>query len=292
MKVMRALLLLFGLCISSAWAGLAPDSIGGQLFHQGVAINRVITDATILFGADGRYNVLREEVGNVLQPEVLFVRSVPKDGTYVYLKTGDASATITLNEPSGTLVLYPQILGGGLSANGEELVVTLSFLAATTGSGAFGGFAGHGSFSLSSASAIDSPPIANVSLRGSVAPGKTLIAGLVVSAPRVMLIRVIGPGLAQFSVGGVWANPGFLVYNADRPITGGIPGYGGWTVDPTLVPAWQKIFASAGAFPLAADSKDAVALVSLRPGPYTIVCTAAAGDAGGEALIEAYALPW
>ncbi len=44
-------------------------------------------------------------------------------------------------------------------------------------------------------------------------------------------------------------------------------------------------------FPLITCSKDVVDAVRLNPSAYTIVCVTAAGDAGGEALIEVYFLP-
>jgi len=40
-----------------------------------------------------------------------------------------------------------------------------------------------------------------------------------------------------------------------------------------------------------AGSKDAADVVRLAPGIYTVVASAGAGDAGGEALIEVYTLP-
>jgi hypothetical protein len=53
----------------------------------------------------------------------------------------------------------------------------------------------------------------------------------------------------------------------------------------------RKIFSYLGAFQLVSGSKDAVEVVRLAPGPYTLISAIASNDSGGEALIEIYILP-
>jgi hypothetical protein len=60
---------------------------------------------------------------------------------------------------------------------------------------------------------------------------------------------------------------------------------------PTGPGGLEKIFTYIGAFPLIAGSKDAVDVVRLTPGAYTVVCNLPAGAQGGEVLVEVYFLP-
>jgi hypothetical protein len=125
-----------------------------------------------------------------------------------------------------------------------------------------------------------------------------LIAGFVipgsgggVAVARDVLIRVVGPGLRQFGVTNPWAAPAFRVINSAFANPAGRAQSGDWAQTADTVAGYQRMFAVAGAFPLAADAKDAATVLRLDPGAYTVVCDLASGDPGGEALIEVYFLP-
>jgi hypothetical protein len=291
---MRAVLLFLALA-GARLLGAAPDSIAGMVYREagGIGGLRDKWELSISFGADGRYRFIKYAAGSTLMVNnSILLLNPPADGTYTYDRTSATAAAITLNEPGGTLFSPPP----GSAAKATSVVLHLNFLTAATGS------SDYGSFALVDAAANQSAPAVNVSLRGAVAPGRSLIAGFVIPGSgfamkdsRDLLIRVVGPTLQQFGVASAWATPDFQIYNGAQLAPIGAyngnrsqPGFTVPLIDPI---ALGKIFTTAGAFPFPAGSKDAVSVVRLPPGAYTVVASPAAGDPGGEALIEVYFLP-
>jgi hypothetical protein len=298
---MKVIVLLVVLC-SAGFAATAPDSIANKVFRQSIIITSVrsSSEKTIVFGPDGRCTYLKSGFGGALiltAPYKIFLGAPRADGTYTYARTGDATATINLN-----------------LADGSKETLSLTFMSAS------GGSDGSMAFWFSDLALAQSSPANNISMRGHVSPGHPLIVGFVVpgdssaSAPNVfmppdgvqqreVLIRVVGPSLGAFGVTDTWADPDFQLFRGATPAAVAAVHYANWCVPPNTNPATQpdaateaafrKIFNSplVGAFPLISGSRDAADVVRLNPGAYTIVCTAAAGDPGGEALVEAYFLP-
>lgn len=133
-------------------------------------------------------------------------------------------------------------------------------------------------FSLLGATA---PSLVNLSSRSTVGTGADLmIAGFVVGgdAPKDVLIRAVGPGLADMGVSGVLSLPHVQVFDAQGE---SIQAHSRW--NSALVPS----FAQVGAFPLAAGSNDAALRVQLPPGSYTAQVSGLSGGAG-VALVEIY----
>jgi hypothetical protein len=127
----------------------------------------------------------------------------------------------------------------------------------------------------------------NLSLRAPTAPGDgVLIAGVVVGPGESarLLIRAIGPGLAQFGVEGAVKFPEISVYQGKRLIASG----GAWS-ESGLVHDINVASGSAGAFPLAMQSADSAITVALDPGAYTIQVGDREGGRG-EVLTEVYVL--
>lgn len=128
----------------------------------------------------------------------------------------------------------------------------------------------------------------NLSIRSEVGLGeKRLIAGFVVqgSAPARLLIRAVGPGLAQFGVTGVLTHPTMAIYrNQDRLLTNTGWSTAGVTYD--LIGAAKTV----AAFPLQIGSADSAVAVTLEPGSYTVQVSGL-GETTGEALAEIYVLP-
>ncbi|MGH8017593.1 MAG: hypothetical protein ACREIA_04775 [Opitutaceae bacterium] len=152
----------------------------------------------------------------------------------------------------------------------------------------------------------------NVSTRGFVSPGRPMIVGFVVPEPadplvpsrREVLIRAVGPSLIPLGVENAWADPDFQVVSLGSAPSSAPNLYGDWTTlrylngtslttepNPGGQAAFEKLFSEVGAFPLVAGSKDAVDVQRLAPGAYTVIAAAAAGDAGGDVLVEVYFLP-
>jgi hypothetical protein len=131
----------------------------------------------------------------------------------------------------------------------------------------------------------------NLSTRGVVGTGNNvMIAGLVVhgSTPKTILIRCVGPGLVPFglSPGEVLADP---VVTVETPAGAVLLTNDNWG-DASNASILPQVFQTVGAFDLPAGSADAVALVTLAPGIYTVV---ASGNNGGTgvALLETYEVP-
>ncbi len=129
--------------------------------------------------------------------------------------------------------------------------------------------------------------LVNVSARTVVGTGAdVLIAGFVVHGEgrRRLLIRGVGPRLADFDVPGVLADPRIEVFNAADVR---VAQNNDWTADAAEAVALQRAFEQSYAFALRTGSKDAALLVELEPGSYTAKLSGADGGTG-EALIEVY----
>ena len=126
----------------------------------------------------------------------------------------------------------------------------------------------------------------NVSTSGYVGSGdQALVPGFFVggTAPKQLLIRAVGPGLAQFGVTGVLANPQLSIVPLGRElVVAANDNWGGTT-------ALQNAFTQAGAFAIPPASADAAVLVRLPPGGYTVVVSGVSGTTG-TALVEIYDL--
>ena len=128
--------------------------------------------------------------------------------------------------------------------------------------------------------------LTNVSARMNVAPGEgTLIAGFIIAGtvPKTVLIRGIGPTLSQFAVGGVLADPQISAYSGSTLLDSN----DNWETGTSTAAQIISASAQVGAFALPAGSKDAVLLMTLQPGTYTVVVTGVA-NTSGVALVEVY----
>ena len=128
--------------------------------------------------------------------------------------------------------------------------------------------------------------LVNVSTLGFVGTGQqALVPGFVIggNAPKLLLIRAVGPGLAQFGVGSLLADPQLAVAPLGSDLT--VATNDNWGNAAELTAA----FTQAGAFALPAGSKDAVVVVRLPPGGYTVVVSGVANTTG-TALVEIYDL--
>ncbi len=127
--------------------------------------------------------------------------------------------------------------------------------------------------------------LVNVSTRTQVGSGADLlILGLTITGdgPKTVLIRAIGPTLADFGVSGVLADPQMEIYSgATRMLAND-----NWDGSPAMIAAFQ----SYGAFALLPGTRDAALVASLPPGGYTVQIRGA-GNATGVALAEVYELP-
>jgi DNA-binding beta-propeller fold protein YncE len=126
----------------------------------------------------------------------------------------------------------------------------------------------------------------NISTRASAGSSEnTLIAGFVVpagSAKRV-LIRGIGPGLGQFGVGGLLAQPTLTLLSGSNTVAQNT----NWSTSADAATI-TSTSVQVGGFPLV--NGDSALIATLAPGNYTAQVVGA-GGATGVALIEVYELP-
>lgn len=157
-------------------------------------------------------------------------------------------------------------------------------------------------------------PIENVSARGTVGAGGSTTLGFVIAGtmPRRVLVRAIGPGLANFGVPGTLSNPMVRLYRGNQLLTmnddwgtmatlsaaaatpgsttvtgttsGGVftgtIGTGTGTPFSTQLATVQN-FSGTGAFALQSGSRDAAFTATLPPGPYTVVVSASTASTTG-----------
>jgi hypothetical protein len=137
----------------------------------------------------------------------------------------------------------------------------------------------------SSASALTVPfsRLASLSVRAPAGSGdQTLILGFFIdgAGSKQVLIRGIGPTLAQYGVGGLLADPQLKLFNLSGTQVAQNDDWNGSA-------ALANAFDSVRAFALPAASKDAALLVSLPLGGYSAQVSGA-NNSTGVALIEAY----
>ncbi len=126
----------------------------------------------------------------------------------------------------------------------------------------------------------------NLSSRATVGPGgAALIAGLVVASPQPkrVLVRAVGPGLAQFGVTDALARPVVTLFRGGTALSSNT----GWTTRADVAITASNTF-EIGAFQL--SPADSGFVTHLAAGAYTAVVTSADG-ATGTALVEIYELP-
>jgi uncharacterized delta-60 repeat protein len=101
--------------------------------------------------------------------------------------------------------------------------------------------------------------------------------------PKRILLRVLGPTLANFGLSGVIADPVLAVSTAGGSVVAANDNWGDGNGASTL----PTIFAQVGATALAAGSRDAALYLTLPPGSYTAQITGVGGGTG-RALLEVY----
>jgi hypothetical protein len=219
--------------------------------------------------------------------------------------TYDASA-------SGTYTLIPSAddpnrVDVSVSMAGPGIIIgyyfSLEFTGPTSGNLNFSGqqqagplFLGFGTFSLLAHSQNNF--LVNVSNRVTLRPSDTAIAGFVVqgSGSRLVLVRTVGPSLAEFGVSPVSMNPQLNVFQgtgttkigAGATLASGTSALGGYDAQ-----ALGWVFSMAGAFPLQSGANDSVYFSVLSPGVYTAQASdPTTPSSGGSALTEVYILPY
>lgn len=250
----------------SAITQLAPTSVANAVYSSSTSASSTLSTSTIFLNADGTW----ESLWSFSRVSALPGRYFATDATgkYSYAVTGPASADLTFYSDTGMKV--------------EKL----KFNTNTTGSIETLLSVGT-SFTLWPANPHQS--LIATSVRVRIAGGSIAIAGVAIagSEPRFAMVRAVGPGLAKFGVSDVLPDPALAVFDsAGRKVGSGE----GWTLSSLPQESLRRLMRIVGMYPLADDSKDAVLLCSLPPGPTTIQCSSVS-NASGEVVIECYLLP-
>ena len=133
----------------------------------------------------------------------------------------------------------------------------------------------------------DGARLVNVSSRGPAAAGSgALISGFVLDggAGARVLLRGVGPAMAQFGAANTVADPSISLYDSAGQLLGGNDN---WV---SSLPDLAAAALRSGAFALPAGSKDAAVLATLPAGVYTIQVGANSASSG-TALLEIYEVP-
>jgi hypothetical protein len=207
------------------------------------------------------------------------------DSEVVVVSAPNGEVTVYLDDGSSTDVGFGNFDSAGnftvLTAGGRtvtgELESSSGFLT--------GRVSGMGSFTgaVSSAASVSDGFLRNLSTRGNVGSGENvLIVGFVVNGrnTKQVLIRAVGPTLADNGVTGAIADPTLSVFNSAGTI---VATNDNWSNDPAVLTASNTV----GAFPLPAASLDAALVSTLAPGAYTAQVTGI-GGATGVGLVEIY----
>ncbi|GAB5559183.1 MAG: hypothetical protein SynsKO_08300 [Synoicihabitans sp.] len=124
----------------------------------------------------------------------------------------------------------------------------------------------------------------NLSSRGWVGSGDDVfVAGFVISdgGSKQVLIRAIGPTLADYGLTGVLTDPELKLFDADNNL---IATNDNWTSEAGAT------FDTVGAFELGSGSRDAAMVLTLNPGLYSVHASGVGVGQNGEGLLEIYDL--
>ncbi len=170
----------------------------------------------------------------------------------------------------------------------SAMLVTLEPGVYTTHLSGVGGSAGIGLVEVFDASdeSIETR-LVNISTRVYSASGdRVAIGGFVITGqdPKRVLIRALGPELANRGISGYMPNPEITVYDSSEPVAKNDD----WGDE--FVFQMMDAFEQAGASPLELESKDAAMIRELQPGLYTVIASDFDGEEG-IALIEVFELP-
>lgn len=213
------------------------------------------------------------------------------------------ASTFALTPAAGTKIAYttdgsdPRLSGGAISplatltSNPVSLTTAQSFTARSYNIAMLKSYPGSPWSSpiteISSTTGLTGQ-IADVSCRTLVGTGANiLIAGFVITGPagvpKEVLIRGVGPGIAQFGVTGVLAQPVLSVWDKNGNMISSNTGWGNNANAAVLA----AITPAVGTFSLGNGSADSALLVSLTPDAYTVHVSGVA-QSTGNALVEIY----
>ncbi len=253
-----------------------------------------------VIAGDGRKRLLIRAVGPTLNssfgvnnvhanPSVTLKRFDSGSGSYTDVANndnwGDSPNLDTLRSSAATLGVFALVE----DSHDAAMVVELDTGQYTVVTGSPGGDTGTAIVELYDADEGTPPThLLNISTRGFVhAVDSPLISGFVISeeGPRTVLIRAIGPTLADYGVSGVLIDPQLNIFSGETVIVSNDD----WVEFPDAQNT-ATIGSQVGALALSPTSADAAILVTLEPGVYTAQVTSS-DTSSGIGMIEIYLIP-
>lgn len=128
--------------------------------------------------------------------------------------------------------------------------------------------------------------LVNISSRGYIGIGDNVgIPGFIVEGnkPKKLLVRGVGPTLANWGVPATLSDPKVTLYDANQVVVAENDNWGQYADQTGLVAASNQV----SAFALNAGSNDAAMIVTVNPGLYTAI-VAGTNNTTGVALVEVY----
>jgi len=208
---------------------------------------------------------------------------VAVDSTGNVYVADSGNCTIRKVTPAGVVTTLAGLAGGLGSADGTGSAARFYQPIGVAVDGAGNVYVADTSNNTIRMGALTASRLANLSVRAPAGTGdQTLILGFYVggTGSKQVLIRGVGPTLAQYGVSGVLADPQLKLFNAKNNLINQNDDWGGSA-------ALGNAFAAVQDFALPASSKDAALLVALLPDGYTAQVNGA-GTSTGVTLIEAY----
>lgn len=275
---LRALPALFLTTTIACWGG-APDKLDGFIYYEYGTYSFPMPrprfeESASVFASDGTFSQIyfRRNPGASL--DLNSPLQTPGSGSFSYKKIDDKTAALAFANSafshSGIMQFDSSSGETGVLFDParDPNIIDLSSPA-------------RRSFRLVSLSALS--PLVNSSNRSFVRSGSASFAGFVISGTtnRVVVVRAIGPGLAQFGITDFLKDPELRV--------NGIVRNDNWSSeDATSI---RRTSAAVGAFALPEGSKDAVAILNLAPGAYVAQASSSDPADSGQVLLEVYMLP-
>ena len=265
----------------------------------GLAANETMTMGTVLGGAgtSGTKPLLARAAGPALA-QFGITDFLPKP-TMTLVNTSTNTTVAANSDWGGSTALSNAFAQAGAfaytSPTSRDAAIFISALPAgnytaqVSGVGGVTGTVIAEFYDTTAASAITAatPRLINVSTLKEINVGTILTVGFVIGGQtaKTVLVRAIGPRLAQppFGLAGTMADPQLNLFSGQTVIAAN----DNWGGDSQLSAA----SASVGAFAVTdADSKDAMLIVTLAPGNYTVQASGV-NNTGGLVIVEVYEVP-
>lgn len=274
--------------LRASWTnGVPVATTGGRLVNLSIRSNAGVGSETIIIGfvtvGTGAKQFLLRGIGPTLA--TLGVTGALADPT---LKLYTGSTVIVENDnwgAGGALRDAATAVGAFQLPDNSKDAALLQTLGAGAYTAQVGGGAGVALVETYEVGANAATRLTNLSARAQVGTGADiLIAGFVIAGqgPRTLLVRAIGPGLTQFGVTGVLADPRLDIFSGSTLVQTN----DNWGGTAALIETFTKV----GAFALPAASRDAVLQVTLQPGAYSAQISGVGGTTGAG-MVEVYEIP-